>query len=193
MCAAASRSTANRLARASPPTPPTGNLGHGDLQRQRGGSTALDGVLEAGASGSLRCCQDQAVYEFHGWVTVRDRPDPQDRAHNPSDATVHRVRQLLAGAPVAVDLGNVADLRDSNGDWHVWLAGLRNHRQPWVLELFAQIGQVAPGSYGLLHVHDDEDQEHWNDWLCWTMLRGRVECTPEQRLPPHFGQVDDPA
>jgi Immunity protein 7 len=120
-------------------------------------------------------------------------PAPQDRTHDPSDATVHRVRQLLANAPVAVDLGSVADLRYSTGDWHVWLAALRNHRQPLVLELFAQIGQLAPGSYRLLHVHDDEDQEHRNDWLCRTMLRGRVECSPEQRLSPHFGQLEDPA
>jgi hypothetical protein len=137
--------------------------------------------------------QDRGVYEFHGWVTVRDRSDPEERTHDPSDATVERVRQLLADAPVVADLGNVADLRHSNGDWHVWLAGLRNHRQPWVLELFEQIGDVASGSYGLLHVHDDEDQENWNDWLCWTMLRGRLEGSREERLSPHFGRVEDDA
>lgn len=68
--------------------------------------------------------------------------------------------------------------------------GLRNHRQDVVIDLYARIAASAPGSYGLLHVHDDEAEDE-SRWVCWTMLRGRVEATTETRLTPHFGRVED--
>ena len=110
---------------------------------------------------------------------------------DPSPQTVERVRALLAAAPT--DFGVVADLRLSNGDWHVWLGGLRNHSQDWVVFAFTEIAQTAPGSYGLLHIHDDEATGDENTWTCWTMLRGGVQATPEERLSPHIGRVEDTA
>lgn len=35
-----------------------------------------------------------------------------------------------------------------------------NHRATGVVELFEAVAEVAPGSYGLLHVLDEEDPEH---------------------------------
>jgi hypothetical protein len=121
--------------------------------------------------------EDPRMFEFHGWATLRDRATADDLEDDPSPETVERVRALLAAAPS--DFGGVADLRQSNGEWHVWLSGLRNHRQGWVADAFAQIARIAPGSYGLLHVHDDEVPGNANTWTCWTMLRGGVETTAE--------------
>ena len=70
------------------------------------------------------------------------------------------------------------------------LHGLRTHRQDWVVDIYRRIGTTAPGSYGLLHVHDDE-VEDGRRWVCWTMRRGLVEDSTEERLTPHFGLVED--
>jgi hypothetical protein len=135
--------------------------------------------------------EDLPMFEFHGWATLRDRATTEDMEDDPSPHTVGRVRALLTAAPS--DFGGVADLRQSNGEWHVWLSGLRNHRQDWVADAFAQIAQIAPGSYGLLHVHDDEARGNEDTWTCWTMLRGGVDATAEERLSPHIGRVEDAA
>jgi hypothetical protein len=133
-----------------------------------------------------------AVFEFHGWATLRDRPYGPPSATDVSEATLTQVKALLAGAPTDF-VGGAGDLRSCNGDWHVWLAGLRNHRQPWVTEVYAAIATIAPGSYGLLHIRDDEAPGDGEEerWVCWTMLRGRIEASTESRLTPHLGRVED--
>src|SRR4051794_29411827 len=122
------------------------------------------------------------MFEFHGWVTVQDTTAWDDEpADDPSPATLDRVRALLEDAQ---DGFGAFDLRVSNASWHVWLAGLRNHRQQRVIDLFKTIAEIAPGSYGLLHVQDDEHPYEGDDWICWTMVRGRVEANVEARLSP---------
>ncbi|WP_053226311.1 Imm7 family immunity protein [Solirubrobacter soli] len=129
------------------------------------------------------------MFEFHGWVTVRERPFGPPSATEVSDATLARVRALLETAPTDF-VGGMGDLRRCNADWHVWLSGLRNHAQPWVTEVYAAIAELAPGSYGLLHIRDDEAPDG-ERWVCWTMLGGRVEASTEERLTPHLGRVED--
>lgn len=58
----------------------------------------------------------------------------------------------------------VADLRVVNGSCHMWLAGLRNHRQGAVIDVFRDIAATAPWSYGVLYVFDDEDGDNTNRW-----------------------------
>ncbi|MFI1791029.1 CbrC family protein [Streptomyces olivaceoviridis] len=56
------------------------------------------------------------------------------------------------------------DLRWMNGAPFIHRGGYSNHRSsPDLVELFEYVAAVAPGSYGLLHVHDDEEPGHEND------------------------------
>ncbi len=67
------------------------------------------------------------MYEYHGWASLWDTPSDDD-AYLPDQSTLVAVR-----------------------------AGMSNHAGGMdVLEVFKQIAELAPGSYGLLHVHDDE-------------------------------------
>jgi hypothetical protein len=134
------------------------------------------------------------MFEFHGWATLRDSATAaDDDAFVPevADATAEKVRLLLAEVVEEAEFtGGLADLRMVNGAWQVLLHGLRNHRQAWLVDVYTRIATTAPGSYGLLHAHDDE-VEDGSRWVCWTMLRGRVEEGTEERLTPHFGRVED--
>jgi hypothetical protein len=101
------------------------------------------------------------VFEYHGWATLRDSADSfggqaDDLSHAAYDAVTREIAALRN------DL-QVADLRIANGSAHLWIAGLRNHRQDAVIEAFREVARLAPWSYGLLHVHDDEapGDEKW--------------------------------
>ena len=128
------------------------------------------------------------MYEWHGWAPIRTRSDCDDSADNPTARTVEAVSALLAndGTP-----NEVAELRSANGDHHLWLAGLHNHRASGVVELFEAVAALAPGSYGILHVLDDEDPSTPNAWVCHVMRRGHVTAEPDSFLSPHIGLVED--
>jgi immunity protein 7 of polymorphic toxin system len=131
------------------------------------------------------------MFEFHGWATLRDSAAALDDDPLVTDAMVDQVRALLGEVAEAAGFtGGLAEVRMVNGDWHVVLHGLRNHRQDWWVDVYARIAAAAPGAYGLLHVHDDEAEDD-SRWVCWTMLRGRIEESTEERLTPHVGRVED--
>jgi Immunity protein 7 len=130
------------------------------------------------------------VFEYHGWATVRDSQDAfgataDNLSHGAYDAVIKEI------ASVQNDL-QTADLRIANGSAHLWMAGLRNHRQDAVVEAFRRIAHAAPSSYGMLHVYDDEAQgENENRWVVWVMKRGSVVPEADAYLSPHVGVVED--
>ncbi|MDO9439926.1 MAG: Imm7 family immunity protein [Beijerinckiaceae bacterium] len=130
------------------------------------------------------------MFEYHGWATVSDSLDDEtDAADGLSRETYARVAELIS--TINVEGWQVADIRVANGSCHVWLAGLRNHRQSEVLNTFRAIAAVAPWSYGILNVFDDEDASEGSDWVTWVMKRGSVERHPDRFLSPHVGVVKD--
>jgi len=102
------------------------------------------------------------MFEYHGWITVRESAADDDEQP--------RLRQI------ADELG-----------------GFSNHRSsPDVAELFEHVGVVAPGSYGLLHVGDDEDPDHENEVRVLRLVRGRITQHTETLLSPCIPTVEDP-
>ena len=130
------------------------------------------------------------MFEYHGWATLRDAQDAfGGKADDLSQGAYDAVLKEIADVRNALQ---TADLRIANGSAHLWMAGLRNHRQDAVVEAFRKIAQVAPWSYGLLHVYDDEaDGENKHRWVGWVMKRGTVVPEADPYLSPHIGVVED--
>ena len=85
------------------------------------------------------------------------------------------------------------DLRYMNGEPFIHLGGFSNHRMtPDVVELFEHVGVIAPGSYGLLHVRDDEDPGHENEVRVLRLVRGMVTQHTEALLSPCTPTLEDP-
>ncbi|MCZ9355091.1 immunity 7 family protein [Streptomyces mutabilis] len=61
-----------------------------------------------------------------------------------------------------------------------------------MVALFEHVAVVAPGSYGLLHVIDDEEPEHENEVRVLRLVRGRVTQHTEALLSPYIPTVEDP-
>lgn len=83
-----------------------------------------------------------------------------------------------------------------NGMHSFTVTGLRNHRKEEVIDLFRWLAENGPGSYGLLHVCDDEDGERGADYAngfrVWRLARGRLTEHTDPFLSPRIPTVEDP-
>ena len=69
--------------------------------------------------------------------------------------------------------------------------GLRSYRQLAIIELFHRVADLAPGSYGLLYVHDDEDPEHDRHFRVFRLIRGTVTEHADHLLSPVIPTLED--
>ena len=60
-----------------------------------------------------------------------------------------------------------------------------------LIAFFETVGKIAEGSYGLLYLHNDEDQEKYNNFVVHRLARGTVEIYPDTLLSPVIPNVED--
>ncbi|MCX5231517.1 Imm7 family immunity protein [Streptomyces sp. NBC_00233] len=129
------------------------------------------------------------MFEYHGWITIHDSPgdDDETRLAVIVESLRHRIE--------AIDSPYLLDLRWMNGEAVVHLGGFSNHASPEIADFFRHVGSVAPGSYGLLHVRDDEDPRHGNEYenavRVLRMARGDVTEHTEALLSPCIPTIED--
>ena len=127
------------------------------------------------------------MFEYHGWVSLRPTAEAVD------DEPPLRLDEIRA---LVDDLSGYAlmDLRPMNGDYYIHLGGSPNRpgtHGPAVVELLRQVGQLAPGSYGLLYVHDDEDPRQHLDFRVFRLARGIVTEHADTLLSPVTPTLED--
>ncbi|MFJ4094135.1 Imm7 family immunity protein [Kitasatospora sp. NPDC089913] len=130
------------------------------------------------------------MFEYHGWINVQESAGADEDDHDDG-----RLREIVEGIErriLEIDSPYLLDLQWMNGQVFVHLGGFPNHRDLEIVEFFTEIGERAPGSYGLLHVRDDEDPARENEVLVIRMVRGRVTEHPEQLLSPCIPLLEDP-
>ena len=123
------------------------------------------------------------MFEYHGWVTIQATTSGDDDAAL-LERLVDRVHRALRDS-ADVDL---IDLRWSAGMPMLHFGGFDKHGEglaPALLSLFTRAGELAPGSYGLLHIWNDQDPEHDNEFQVYRMARGQVT----EREDPHLTPV----
>ncbi|MFI8457107.1 Imm7 family immunity protein [Kitasatospora sp. NPDC085464] len=132
------------------------------------------------------------MFEYHGWINVLETAEAEDDDIGLVEA---RLREIAEGIRRRIDeiaAPYLLDLRWMNGSLFLHLAGQPNHRDPEIVDFFREVGERAPGSYGLLHVRDDEDHPHENDVRVLRMVRGRVTEHTEPLLSPCIPVLEDP-
>jgi Immunity protein 7 len=128
------------------------------------------------------------MFEWHGWATIVASAGGEDDAQAEAQQRVEaQVARIVARAE---DVPNeTQDLRRANGSLHLWLAGSHNHRNETVIDLFRSVARLAPGSYGVMYILDDDVAGTWERWV---MRRGSVNREADTSLSPHIGMVEDP-
>ncbi|MEU5148946.1 Imm7 family immunity protein [Streptomyces yangpuensis] len=133
------------------------------------------------------------MFEYHGWINVQESADAdEDSEGGLGNDGLRRIAGAVAARIEEVAGPGLLDLRWMNGELFVHLGGFRNHRDPEVLAFFGEVGRLAPGSYGVMHVRDDEDPGRENEVRVLRMVRGRVHEDVEAALSPCIPVLEDP-
>lgn len=128
------------------------------------------------------------MFEYHGWIAVR-----QSLGDDDDEARLRQIVDELRPRIAEMASPYLLDLRWMNGGPFTHLEGHSNHRSsPDVVGLFEHVGAAAPGSYGLLHIRDDEDPGHANEVRVLRLARGTVTRHTEALLSPCVPTVEDP-
>lgn len=130
------------------------------------------------------------MLEYHGWINIRETAGLDD-----DEALLRRQVAEIGEVVAALDAPGLLDLRWVNGEAFLTMAASTNHRGPreeQVLGLMALVGEIAPGSYGLLHVRDDEDRAYGNEFRVHRLVRGRVTEHADTLLSPAIPTLEDP-
>ncbi|MFC4033686.1 Imm7 family immunity protein [Streptomyces polygonati] len=130
------------------------------------------------------------MFEYHGWIKVLESASAGDDHYD--DARLREIVEGIKGRIREIDSPYLLDLWWMNGGAFVHFGGFPNHRDEEILEFFREVGERAPGSYGLLHVRDDEDPEYGNDVLVTRMARGQVSQHADSLLSPCIPVLEDP-
>ncbi|MEK5166568.1 Imm7 family immunity protein [Paenibacillus sp. FSL R5-0527] len=130
------------------------------------------------------------MYEYHGWVTIRESSSFEDDDQKYS-LIIQEIRKYFDELEWT---SGVLDLRAVNGDFQVWIAGLNNHRPAGKhnpINVLRQVGILAPGSYGLLYVRDSDDEDFFNEFKVYTLIRGEVMERNDPFLSPFIPRIED--
>jgi hypothetical protein len=129
------------------------------------------------------------VFEYHSWITIRASPSDDDE-----DRRLAGLVDELRVSIEAMASPYLLDLRWMNGELFIRLGGFHNHRATtWAAlrELFGHVGTVASGSYGLLHVRDDEDPGFDHEVRVLRLVRGTLTEHTEPLLSPCIPSLED--
>ncbi|MEW2506144.1 Imm7 family immunity protein [Amycolatopsis sp. NPDC047767] len=127
------------------------------------------------------------MFEYHGWISLRSTAEAVD------DEPPLRLPEIRAATDELAGYA-LLDLQPLNGQYSIHLGGKPNHRGthgPAILDLFRKVGRLAPGSYGLLHVHDDEDPLHADEFRVYRLARGVLTEHREPLLSPVITTLED--
>ena len=133
-------------------------------------------------------------YEYHGWITLEVTPSSEE-VDNEFDLlwNIHKLVSNLLEDFCAEH--RIAGLKVVNGQHLIWIAGCTNHENyesKELLNLLKSIGKYAPGSYGILYVHNDEDTEGLsNEFQVWRLVRGNLEKQKDYYLSPCVPVIED--
>lgn len=86
------------------------------------------------------------------------------------------------------------DLRAVNGDFQLWIAGLNNHKpvsKYGPAEVLKRVGEIAPGSYGILYVRDSNDLEFSNQFKVYSLIRSEIAEHHDTFLSPFIPKLED--
>ncbi|MBO0853077.1 MAG: hypothetical protein J2P18_04845 [Nocardia sp.] len=130
------------------------------------------------------------MFEYHGWITV------QGSAGEDTGADSKRILHTAESMVLILDkLPGLADVRKINGTLQAHFGGCSNQRRgqgQLVVDIFIKVGEVAPGSYGVLHFRDDADTTgRTNQFQVLVMRRGLVTAHHDELLSPCAPLIED--
>ena len=126
------------------------------------------------------------MVELHFWITIREHWLLDDE--NISDK-IRLINQKIKDNRLS-DI----KIKVKNGEYYLEHTLFTNHFSQEVretLELFYKISEIAPGSYGLLYIHNDEDKKNYNSFCVYKAAKGKVTKLEDVYLSPYIPIVEE--
>lgn len=131
------------------------------------------------------------MFEYHGWMCIVVAPydveDEDEKLHQ----IVNYIRELIDRT---LPKHHIAHLKPINGEYMACFAGFMNHSTPGaeaVINIFREVAQKAPGSYGLLYIWDESVRELNNEFQVGKLARGKFEILEDRYLSPRIPTIED--
>lgn len=130
------------------------------------------------------------LFDFHGWITIQESTSEVDEGN--LESIVQDLKEHIAGLEWNQSM---LQLHAVNGSYRIIIDGLTNRKSKEahdIIELLEQIGKVAPGSYGLIHLRDDENLQGLdNEFKVLVLARGKVNVKKDTFLSPCIPIIED--
>ena len=131
------------------------------------------------------------MVELHGWFTIREAFREQDESDEVLADAISRIEKALENLN---GINVFVRLLVQNGAHNLLINGNFNHSDSrWIEinELIQFVATVAPGSFGILHFHNDEDKTgRDNQFQAIVMKKGKIHTVVERNLSPVFGELE---
>ena len=131
------------------------------------------------------------MVELHGWAIIRESFTADDEDDN-TELIVNSLSQEIK--KLKIDEKHLR-IDYCNGEAFVTATKLTNHFSgdiKGIIGFFKHITLVAPGSYGLLYVHDDEDTNGFdNTFQVFVLSKGNFKLCQDPFLSPYTPMVED--
>lgn len=131
------------------------------------------------------------MVELHGWALLREN-FTADNEDTHIEQIISRIAQKIEDTRIE---SNLLRIDYSNGEATVTVTRFTNHLSDdikRIIDLFKQIAIIAPGSYGLLYLHNDEDTTGLsNAFQVYVLSKGTVTLQQDPFLSPFFPTVEE--
>ena len=131
------------------------------------------------------------MVELHGWALIRENFTVDNEDLN-LDYIINYLTQEIKKLDVDKDLLRISMC---NGESSLIVNKFTNHFSDdikEILDLFKLIATIAPGSYGLLYLRDDEDKTGFsNDFQVFVLSKGSFKQQKDPFLSPCIPMIED--
>ncbi|WP_273322136.1 Imm7 family immunity protein [Vallitalea guaymasensis] len=130
------------------------------------------------------------MYEFHGWAVIRETPKVID------EENINDIAKMIEEYIHNLNWeSGILKIFAVNGEYQFIVSGVSNHKtqeSEELLGVYKYIAKIAPGSYGLLYVKDDEDTKGLdNEFIVYTLVRGNLSIQKDTFISPFIPIVED--
>lgn len=126
------------------------------------------------------------MIELHGWITIRETYKITD---DENDEVIKSIENEIRN----LKYPNLK-IQTMNGESYVEFSLFSNHKakdSEDLLLFFEKVGKIAKGSYGLIYLNDDENNEKNNRFQVFRLVRGKVDTFDDKFLSPFIPTIED--
>ena len=129
------------------------------------------------------------MIELHGWLTIWETYQDEDTCSQKElDSIMQQVKQIISENTCGITL------QYRNGIAFLDTLFYANHRTKEVeeiIQVYRSISEVATGSYGAIHIRDDEDSQYNNQFQKYVFKKGGCTFSQDEDFSPCVPSIED--